>query len=98
MLLAMPLLVPAMSMALPSPGHQATSPDGGGVQTGGNGVAFVNTATTLFGPSGLIKSTLLSPFTSAAVTELGLPPALKLVASTNPPLPLFVNTDSEFAL
>src|SRR5439155_22579491 len=32
---SVPLLPPMISIALPSPGHQLTRPDGGGVQTGG---------------------------------------------------------------
>src|ERR1039458_5000838 len=38
-----PLLVPAMSLALPSPGHQPTSPAGGVAQGGGG-----TTASTAF--------------------------------------------------
>src|SRR5258706_83976 len=42
----------------------------------------------------LIKSSLPSPFTSAAATANGLGPTLSVKAKTNPPVPSFVNTVS----
>src|SRR5579863_8071241 len=54
---------------------------------------LVNTVSVLFPLFAEIKSTLPSPLTSAAVTELGTVPAPRIgeEATTNPPLPLLVS-------
>src|SRR5205809_201998 len=55
-------------------------------------LATTDTVTPLF--LAQTKSTLPSPFTSAAVTERGAPPTPGEEARPKPPLPLFVNTES----